>query len=251
MIIHSFDNKTEPPMKMEDFYGEQKHITDTCLVLFSWKLHQYLLDTYPCREIGGIYAANGKTTIWQLPPEKKGIAFYLSPIGSSSAAQYCMETNWVIGATNFVMFGSAGALDAEKTAGKFVVPTEAYRDEGMSYHYAPPADYIAIKNHAVLADFFRQNGYPFVEGRIWTTDAFMRETVGLIEQRKSEGCLAVEMEAAGAEALCDFYGFDLYHFVVTGDVLSSDGYSVDGLTGANHSLGKLHAALAFAETLMK
>lgn len=34
------------------------------------------------------------------------------------------------------MSGSAGSLDKEKTDNKFVIPTESYRDEGMSYHYA-------------------------------------------------------------------------------------------------------------------
>jgi uridine phosphorylase len=50
-------------------------------------------------------------------------------------------TAWLIGAKQFIMFGSAGSLNEEKTKGKFVIPTEAYRDEGMSYHYAPAKDH--------------------------------------------------------------------------------------------------------------
>ena len=49
------------------------------------------------------------------------------------------------------MFGSCGSLEGERTRGKYIVPTEAYRGEGASYYYAPPADYIAIKTADKLA----------------------------------------------------------------------------------------------------
>ena len=71
----------------------------------------------------------------------------------------------------------------------------------------------------------------------------LRETVGLVEKRKAEGCIAVEMELAGVQALCDFYGLELYDFLEAGDVLESSGYDVEGLHNANHSFGKLYVAL--------
>ncbi len=144
------------------------------------------------------------------------------------------------------MFGSAGSLDEEKTEGKFVIPTEAYRDEGMSYHFAPPADYITIKNHSKIAEIFRELNVPHVEGRVWTTDAFSRETVGQIRKRRAEGCIAVEMEVAGVQSVCDFYGFELYNFLQTGDVLSTDSYRVHKLSDANHSFDKFYIALEIA-----
>ena len=47
----------------------------------------------------------------------------------------------------------------------------------------------------------------------------LRETVNLVRKRKEEGCIAVEMELAGVQAISDFYGFELYDFLVAGDVL--------------------------------
>ncbi len=58
-----------------------------------------------------------------------------------------------------------------------MVPTEAYRDEGTSYHYAPASDYIAIKNADVVARFMKENKTPYIKGKTWTTDAFYWETV--------------------------------------------------------------------------
>lgn len=74
----------------------------------------------------------------------------------------------------FILFDSAGSLDKEKTKEKYVIPYEAYRDEGMSYHYAPPQNYIQIKNVEVIEDIFRTLDLPYVKGRVWTTDAIYR-----------------------------------------------------------------------------
>ena len=45
------------------------------------------------------------------------------------------------------------------------------------------------------------------------------------------------------------YGFELYDFLVTGDVLDQPEYSIGTLQAANHSLDKLHLALAIAAAL--
>ena len=171
------------------------------------------------------------------------MAFYLSAIGSAIASGSCYEVHWQTGATKFLMFGSCGSLEGERTRGKYIVPTEAYRGEGASYYYAPPADYITIRTADQVAAIFDALGAPYVQGRVWTTDSMLRETAGLVQKRRAEGCLAVEMELAGVEALCDFYGLTLYDFLEAGDVLDESGYEASGLKSANHHLGKLHLGL--------
>ena len=77
-----------------------------------------------------------------------------------------------------------------------MIPTEAYRDEGTSYHYIEPADYIKIKNSSIVAEFFESKKLPYILGKTWTTDSFYRETEGNIEKRKKDGCISVEMECS-------------------------------------------------------
>ena len=249
MITDSFDNQTKTLIRLEDFYGERGYAADACLLVFSRSLHDELLRRFPCRTVGEIGSVNGRTPIWCFEHDGKPLAFYLSPVGSTMAAQYCIEANWICGAASFILFGSAGSLDAEKTAGRYVLPTEAYRDEGMSYHYAPPADYIAVPGHGVIAPIFRELGVPYTEGRVWTTDAFLRETAGQVARRRAEGCIAVEMEIAGVQSVCDFYGFSLYAFLETGDSFSEDSYTPHGLHRANHDAFKLQLALEIARRL--
>ncbi|MBQ1442003.1 MAG: nucleoside phosphorylase [Clostridia bacterium] len=249
MITDSFDVKTPPIPKFSSFYGEQKHLVDTCVITFSKEIYDRVLATFDCKKIAVLTTCNGDVPIWKFTHDGMETGFYLSMIGSAMAAQCCIESNWLIGSTKYIMFGSAGNLDAEATAGKFIIPTHAYRDEGMSYHYAPPADYIEIKNHTRLAEIFDGLGLPYMEGRVWTTDAFMRETVGLTALRRSEGCVAVEMELAGVQAVCDFHGLELYDFLSAGDVLSENEYRVEGLSQANHSMDKFYIALEIAKRI--
>ena len=132
----------------------------------------------------------------------------------------------------FIMFGSCGSLDKEATDGKFILPTEAYLGEGLSYYFAEPQDYIKIKKHRQTGGIFQERNLPYVQGRVWTTDSMLRETVNLVNKRKEEGCIAVEMELAGVQAICDFYGFELYDFLIAGDVLIEGNYETDGLSAA-------------------
>ncbi len=171
MITDSFDNKTEPIFTLKDFYGERKKFLDICIIIFSKEIYETVLTTYDCTKITEINAPNGAVPIYKFLFEGKEIAFYLSAIGSTGTSEYCIEANWLTGAEQFIMFGSAGSLNKEKTQGRFIIPTEAYRDEGISYHYAPPNDYIKIKNHEKLSAVFDELRVPYVKGKVWTTDA--------------------------------------------------------------------------------
>ena len=247
MITDSFDTVTKPLVGLKDIYGEKRHLADICIVTFSQVIFQTVLASFDCEKIAEIGACNGNIPIYAFCDSGKKIAFYLSPIGSAIASECLIEANWLVGAEKFIMFGSAGSLVYEKTANRFVIPTEAYRDEGMSYHYAPACDYITVRNSGDVKSVFDELHVPHIEGKTWTTDAFLRETAGQAAKRREEGCLTVEMEIAGVQSVCDFHGFDLYTFLVTGDVLSENTYSVGTLSDANHNIDKWRLALEIAK----
>lgn len=147
------------------------------------------------------------------------------------------------------MFGSCGSLDANKTKNRFIIPSSAYRDEGLSYHYMENSDYIEIKNCKQVSLIFEKYKIPYVVGKVWTTDAFLRETKNQVKLRKKEGCIAVEMELAGVQAVADYYNFQLFDFLQAGDVIEDDDYSNERLSNANHDLIKLNIALLIAENI--
>ncbi len=252
MITNSFDTKSEAIISPASLFGEQKKICDTAIATFSREIYPAVLERYPNEQIAEISAANRIKPVHLLTLDHDmKVAFYLSEIGSAMVATDVIEINWKTGADRFILFGSAGSLDRDATAGKYVIPTASYRDEGMSYHYAPPSDYISIPKADYLAEFFSKNRLPFVKGKVWTTDAIYMETRELVRQRKADGCIAVEMELAGVQAVCSYLGLELYDFLVTGDVVDQQVYSPDGLVEANHSFDKFDIAVMIAKSIMR
>ena len=55
------------------------------------------------------------------------------------------------------------------------------------------------------------------------------ETVNKANARREEGCLTVEMESAGLQAICDYYGYELYVFFFGADLLSTDSWDKGNL----------------------
>ncbi len=249
MIIHDFDPGSEPIVTLESVYGPRRHIVDKCLILYSRVIRDHLLAQADCPVIGEVQVCTGNIPIHSFPLGDERVAFYLSGTTATLAAETVCDVHWLTGASKFVMFGSCGSLDREKTFGKYVIPTESYRGEACSYYYAEPADYIRIRNADRLRAIFDEIGAPWVSGRVWTTGSMLRETAGLVRRRRDEGCLAVEMELAGVEAVCDFHGLELYDFLEAGDVLAESGWDTAALPAANHDLGKLMIALEIAKRI--
>jgi len=108
------------------------------------------------------------------------------------------EELFASGCRLLISISSAGQIVAAGAAPYFVVIDRALRDEGTSYHYAPPAEFAvadaALVNLAVSA--LRTSGISAIVGASWTTDAPFRETAEAIVHARGKGILAVEMEAA-------------------------------------------------------
>ena len=204
MITESYHAEREALFSPGAFLGERKSICDVAITTFSCEIVRAVLDRFAHTKVAQTGSANGHRPIYLLDINGKSIVIYMSSIGSCLAGTDIIEAQWQTGFRKLIIFGSAGALDSEATNGKYVIPTQAYRDEGLSYHYAPPADYIDIKNSDKLAEIFRELRLPFVQGRVWTTDAVYRETKTAIAARKQDGCIAVEMELAGVQRYAIF-----------------------------------------------
>ena len=133
-----------------------------------------------------------------------------------------MEQLIARGAKKIMLYGNCGVLNKEIAAGHLVLPTAAYRDEGTSYHYLPISDYVKIPTHHHLAEIMDELHLPYVTGKVWTTDAFYRETRSNMEKRKADGCIAVDMECASAMAMGQFRGVPVYQFFYADDCLDGD-----------------------------
>lgn len=143
-----------------------------------------------------------------------------APVGAAPAAQLL---DWLIGhgVGEIISAGSCGALEAfpEST---FLVPSRALRDEGTSYHYAPPSRFLDISEKArkAIEETVLAHGMKYREVITWSTDGFFRETREKVAYRKSEGCSVVEMECSALAAVSAFRGATWGMILYTADSLA-------------------------------
>ena len=144
MITDSFDNRTEEIIKV--WRNENAKKVDACILTFSNEILQYVLEQYDCRKIGDLYSSNGAHPVYGFASGGKEFAVYMSYVGAAGCVADIEDTLSLIATDKYVVFGGSGCLNKEIARGRVMVPTAAYRDEGTSYHYAPPSDYITIRN---------------------------------------------------------------------------------------------------------
>jgi uridine phosphorylase len=230
-IIHAFDNKTDAIINPCDMVSKIQDFPETALVCFGERFIDALIDHYNAEVIDYMCACVA-VPIYRFTANGQVYAAYCCTIGGPAAAGL-MEEMAQKGCKRFLFFGSCGVLDRTILPGTLILPTEAYRDEGTSYHYAPAdSDYINVKTAAKLDEILTDLNIPHVSGRTWTTDAIYRETAANTAKRRAEGCISVEMECASVAAAADFRQIDLYYILYAAD-------SLDEAKWDSRSLGKL------------
>ncbi len=133
-----------------------------------------------------------------------------------------LEEAIALGCRKFIACGGCGVLEKGIGVGELIVVSAAVRDEGVSYHYLPPSREVLADEAGVeaLAKTLSSWRIPYRVGKTWTTDAPYRETANRVAQRKAEGCLVVEMEAAAMIAVAQFRGVIFGQILYGGDDVS-------------------------------
>jgi len=252
-IINSFDNITNAIINPADFASPIEHFPEIAVVAFSETAIEVLKHTYNPEKISETWACI-TVPIYKINFMNHHIAVYCSTLGGAAAA-FLMESIISKGAKKIVFFGSCGVLDNKIDERALIIPTAAYRDEGVSYHYLPIEDnkntnasYVNIPTAEKLAVFFSEMHLPYACGKVWTTDAFFRETEANTEKRKQDGCIAVDMECASIMAVAQFRDIEVYQFLYAADNLDSEAWDARTLGELpENSIGKfLRIALEVA-----
>lgn len=228
-IIDAFDNDSPEILKPNCIASSVENFPKTVIITFSSKIIDILKTKFKIEEIG--YMNAGITIpIYKFRYKESDLGIYMTVVGGPATVGL-MEEIIVKGAEKILVFGSCGVLDNGLTAGHFIIPTSAYRDEGTSYHYMPKSDYVEIATAQRLGKIFDDIKVPYIFGKTWTTDAFYRETKNNMESRKKDGCITVEMECASVMAASQFRNIPVYQFLYAEDSL--DGEAWDARTMGN------------------
>lgn len=199
-----------------------RDVPEHCVVSFFREVIEKVVVEHNAKMLLENQWEDGSHPLYEISYKGRRLAFFHPGVGAPLAAGL-LEEVIAFGCRKFMVCGGCGVLQKDIELGHLVVVSGAIRDEGVSYHYLPPGREVTANIDAVkvLVDTLRSQSLRHQVGKTWTTDAPYRETPDKIARRKEEGCITVEMEAAGLMAVAQ------YREVVLGQVL----YAGDDLSG--------------------
>lgn len=223
-IINSYNKNGKPMISVEQIYRKSETKFDVCIFTFSKRVIKILLEDNLIEVVSEdtIHSISENYPVYRFIGTNIGII--KTSVGAPMAAGLMIEVSHVFSCKKIVMFGSCGSLDKSISPNMLIIPTHAYRDEGTSYHYKEPSDYIDINNYHKVCQILDDLSISYVTGRTWTTDAFYRETIEEMMVRKEEVCIAVEMEVSACQAVCSYSNIEFYCFLYRADNLDSSSW---------------------------
>lgn len=196
------------------------HLPEKCVFAFLGEYIDEYASKAKARKVSEYVSATKSYPVYITEHKGEEVVLCQAPVGAAAAAQIL---DWLIGygVREIISAGSCGALETfpEST---FLVPNRALRDEGASYHYAPPSRFMEISEKArkAIEETVTQHGMKYQEVVTWSTDGFYRETKEKVAYRKSEGCSVVEMECSALAAVSAFRGATWGMILYTADSLA-------------------------------
>jgi len=254
MLLTDFDASRQAVINPDMLFSPVPDLPETVVSCFSHVTFERMLNmAADVRVLAELGDANAKYPVYRGLWQGTPLTFALAMVGAPSCVAMLEELH-ALGAKRFVVFGNCGVLNQQIRDCGIIIPTAAVRDEGTSFHYAPPSDEIPAnpkyrrafeailretgvdftegkvwttdafyrETRAKFEAILRETGVDFTEGKVWTTDAFYRETRAKFEKRKAQGCVCVDMECSALMALAQFRGIDVFEFFYAGDNLDRE-----------------------------
>ncbi|MDR0488680.1 MAG: nucleoside phosphorylase [Propionibacteriaceae bacterium] len=226
-ITDSFDPITPEVISAAQMIKPIEGFPETMIVTFQPYTFSVLLQQFQAKPLASLNLEEDHDTTslagqaFSFEYKGSSLGACLSPVGAPTTVA-TLEKAVAFGVKKFVVFGTCGTLVPNLDTGGVIIPTQAYRDEGTSYHYAEASDFIDISTATKTSEILTEMGIPHTLGKVWTTDAFFRETQANLSKRIEAGCIAVDMEASAIAAFAQFRGVDVHHFIYAADHLGDE-----------------------------
>lgn len=228
-----------------------EEVCDTIIMPFSGQLFDSIVSLDEVYQGGYKSNINGKQP-WYIYEHKGQKVAVMKALLGAPALVGTLEELKVSGFKHFILFGTCGVLDGTLESNKIILPTSSLRDDGVSYHYAPPSEEIGYSEDHMkyFVDILDRHGIPHLQTKAWTTDAFYRETPEKVKRRMAAGAQVVDMEWASVAASAQYRAADVYHFFYTSDFVDVDnGWDARHGHDKEHLLRFFDVALKIAEEL--
>ncbi len=108
---------------------------------------------------------------------------------------------------NIIRIGTCGVLDENIKIGDLVVVDKVIRGDGVTPYYVDK-DFHTIADKKITDTLFaaaKDLGASVHRGIVWTTDALLRETREIVEVKRKEGAIAVDMVSSALLTIAQTY----------------------------------------------
>jgi uridine phosphorylase len=108
---------------------------------------------------------------------------------------------------NIIRIGTCGALDENIKVGDLVVVDKVIRGDGVTPYYVDQ-DFQTCADPGlteIMLEAAKATGATVHKGCVWTTDALLRETREIVEAKRKEGAIAVDMVSSALLTIAQLY----------------------------------------------
>ena len=239
--------REEELLKPKDLIRDDTEMPFSMIVTWQSKMLKAVDRKYKLKQIS-TFRCGLSCPVYEFKVKGNRIGIVLLPIGAPVSAGF-LEEYIVRDVIRFVCIGYAGSL-SPKTGSNLIVPTQAYRDEGTSWHYAPhESPWIDVNSSKQLDALLTEMEIPHICGRVWSTDAFYRETPSAVKMMKEQECLCVDMECAANMAVAQYRGAQCFQFFFCADKLEKDVWEVGRLRKLGNDAYEKYAEIAISVAL--
>ena len=128
---------------------------------------------------------------------------------------------------NIIRIGTCGALDENIKVGDLFIVDKVIRGDGVTPYYVDK-NFQTVADKRISDTMFnvaKEMGLNVHRGTAWTTDALLKETRDLVEAKRKEGALAVDMVSSAILTIAQTYN------VKAGSILAVSDNVVTGEMG--------------------
>ena len=225
MLLEEFDSEKNAIFNPTTLNQKLPNMPKTCVSFFSKSIMKEIVETLKPEIIANISNATAVFPVYKITIGSRDIAVFQSAMGASACVSN-LEELFALGVNNLLLVGCCGCLEKDIEEYAIILPTSALRDEGTSFHYAPPSDETTLnpKTINVIEKVLNRHKISYRTGKTWTTDAIFRETKNKLEKRKKQGAIVVDMECSAVNALCQFRGKNFAQIFYGADNLGAEEY---------------------------
>lgn len=234
----------EELLRAKDIIRDKTKLPRVAIITWQGQFLEIAKKKYKVKECA-TFNCGLPVSVYTIEAARQSMVIVNLPIGGPVVAGF-VEEFAIRGVQTFIAIGYAASM-SPLTQGNLIVPDFAYRDEGVSWHYEKHDDpWIRIRTAQELDEILLEMNVPHIVGRVWTTDAFYRETPSAVKMMKAQRCLCVDMECASLMSVCQYRDLQGYQMLFGADSLEGESWNIGKLKSHKASTYEMYLEVALA-----